>query len=100
MVADVRITVRLPVEVNKKGAIYVSKCPALDVYSQGNTEAEAIEHISEALRVFLESCFERRVLDDVLQECGIKAKKEESIPDREPESQGKSVEILLPLMAT
>ena len=93
-----KITVSLAVEVNKKGKVYVSRCPSLDVYSQGDTEEEAIEHIQEALRLFLVSCFERRVLEEVLLESGIKPKKDK-LPS-EPESQGKVIDIPIPLFAT
>ena len=36
-------------EVTKEGDLYVSYCPALDVYSQGDTEEEASTNLIEAL---------------------------------------------------
>ena len=49
---------------------FVSFCPDLDVWSQGDTEAEAKEMIQEAVQLFLESCWEMGTLHKVLK--GIK----------------------------
>jgi len=45
---------------------YVSCCPPLGVYSQGETLKEARENIIEASQLFIESCVERGVLESVL----------------------------------
>ena len=52
---------------------YVSSCPSLDIHSQGGTEQEAIDGIHEAVAMFLRNCYERGVLNQVLQECGFVA---------------------------
>ena len=52
------------------GAYYISVCPPLDVYSQGETEEIALANLAEALRLFIESCFERGTLEEVLKGCG------------------------------
>ena len=49
---------------------YISYCPALDLCSQGDTRPEARKNIIEATRLFIESCFNRGTLKDVLAECG------------------------------
>ena len=67
---QIKITLSLPVKVVKKKKWYVASCPALDVASQGDTEGSAKAHLQEALVAFLESCLERGVLEEVLQECG------------------------------
>ena len=55
-------------EVKKEGDVYVSYCPALDVYSQGDSEDEASANLIEALQLFLQSCYERGALDAVMNE--------------------------------
>jgi predicted RNase H-like HicB family nuclease len=67
---QIKITLSLPVEVIKKRKWYVACCPALDVSSQGDTVERAKAHLEEALLLFLESCLDRGVLEEVLQECG------------------------------
>lgn len=67
---QVTLNFKLPAQVKKKGKYYVSCCPVLDVYSQGETKELALENLAEALRLFLISCFERGVLDEVLRDCG------------------------------
>jgi len=70
---DMRLS--LPAEVKKQGDWYVSRCPILDVYSQGETQKKALENLVEALRLFFVSCFERGTLDAVLKSCGFTAMK-------------------------
>jgi predicted RNase H-like HicB family nuclease len=68
----VEFTIKLPVEVKRKAKVYVSRCPVLDLYSQGETESKARKNIIEAIRLFIVSCFEKGTLDSVLKECGFK----------------------------
>ena len=56
--------------VKEKPGMYASYCPALDLCSQGATVKEARENIREATELFIESCFGRGVLHEVLAECG------------------------------
>jgi predicted RNase H-like HicB family nuclease len=70
MQARMEITVKLPIKLEKKGNLYISRCSALDVVTQGETEAEARKNIGEALYLFLRSCMERGTLDAVLKQCG------------------------------
>ena len=65
-----RLEFRLPVEIKKKGRIFVSQCPLLDVFSQGNSRAQALENLREAIKLFLQSCLERGTLEQVLKESG------------------------------
>jgi predicted RNase H-like HicB family nuclease len=64
--------VTLPAQVKKKGKWYVSSCPILDVWSQGETKGKALQNLVEALRGFLVSCYERGTLDEVLKDSGFK----------------------------
>jgi len=68
----IKIDFKLPVSIKKDGDWYISSCPPLDVFSQGETEAKAKKNIIEALCLFLTSCFERGVLNQVLHQCGFK----------------------------
>ena len=67
---NVGIEFRLPARIRKKGKWYVSSCPSLDVHSQGHTKEEARRNLVDALVFFLESCFERGTLEEVLREAG------------------------------
>lgn len=66
----ITFSMNIPVDVNREGEMYISCCPPLDVYSQGSTEDEAIRNLIEACQVFVESCFERGTLEQVLKDCG------------------------------
>ncbi len=54
----------------KKPGMYLSYCPALDLYSQGDTEEEAEKNIIEASELFIKSCLKRGTLNKVLTACG------------------------------
>lgn len=71
---NVSIRVNLHAQIKKeKPGIYVSYCPALDLYSQGDSAKEARENIIEATQLFIESCFEDGTLYSVLSESGFYA---------------------------
>jgi predicted RNase H-like HicB family nuclease len=52
--------------------MFLSWCPLVDVYSQGDSEQEAKDNLVDALSLFFISCIERNTLDDVLKECGFR----------------------------
>lgn len=58
------------IKIKKDPVGFVSYCPCLDLWSQGDTEEEAEKNIREAISLFLESCHERGTLDSVLKDCG------------------------------
>lgn len=68
----VTFKVTVPISVKKKGKIWISSCPCLDVISQGLNEEGARKNIEEALQLFLISCYERSTLDAALKQCGFK----------------------------
>lgn len=70
--AAVSIELHINFEVTRDREIdeYVSHCPALALYSQGDTERDAIDNIREAVTMFLRNCYERGTLNQVLQDCG------------------------------
>jgi predicted RNase H-like HicB family nuclease len=67
----ISIEFELPAKVRKKGPWFISSCPLLDVFSQGQTREEAKRNLVDALASFLISCYERGTLDAVLRESGI-----------------------------
>jgi predicted RNase H-like HicB family nuclease len=48
----------------------ISYCPALNVFSHGKTKEEAKEALSNAIRLFLETCYQRNTLGDILRKAG------------------------------
>jgi predicted RNase H-like HicB family nuclease len=67
-----QFNIQLPALVIKKSERYVSSCPVLDVYSQGDTLEQAKKNLSEALSLFFISCYERGTLETVLRNCGFR----------------------------
>ena len=66
------IEFKLPFNIKKDNGWYVSSCSIIDVHSQGKTIKKAKENLSEALSLFLISCFERGTLAEVLRESGLR----------------------------
>jgi predicted RNase H-like HicB family nuclease len=66
----IEFKMRVPAAVKREGKWYVASCFPLDVHSQGLSEQEALNNLSEALQLFVESCFERGTLEQVLKDCG------------------------------
>lgn len=70
---SVEVEARLTALIRReKPGIYGVYCPALDLWSQGDTVAEAKKNIAEAVELFIESCYERGMLNQVLLDCGFK----------------------------
>lgn len=65
----IRFTLTVPVIFKGEGDWVYSSCEILDVHSQGRTHTEAKRNIIEALQLFVESCFRRGTLEQVLKEC-------------------------------
>jgi len=78
------INFTLPYTIKKKQSYYVTHCPIVDVYSQGETEAKAVKNLTEAISLFLVSCLERGTLEGVMKACGaqVVSKSLRRIPDR------------------
>lgn len=52
------------------GNRWITGCPALDLFSQGKTEAEAKRCLEEAIGLWVDDCLERGTLDQALREVG------------------------------
>ncbi|MBI5524456.1 MAG: type II toxin-antitoxin system HicB family antitoxin [Desulfarculus sp.] len=72
MAIQVQMTLRVPVEIKKRGKWFVATCPVLDVVTQGETAEKAKKNLEQALTLFLVSCFERGTLEEVLSQCGFR----------------------------
>jgi predicted RNase H-like HicB family nuclease len=94
----VSVVVRLRAEVKRERGGFVSCAPDLDVWSQGSTEKRALDHLAEAVRVFLVACFERGTLDDVLKECGWTAIKRPEA-SRKGHKKGLAISVEIPFRA-
>lgn len=68
MVVEFKVSV--PIGFKDAGDHVVACCPILDVFSQGRDREEAQANLLEALQLFLMSCYQRKVLDDVLVAAG------------------------------
>lgn len=68
----VDLSFRLLCTLKKDGKRWVAGCPKLDIFSQGETEEQAKAALDEAIKLWLESCLDRRVLDEALRECGFR----------------------------
>jgi predicted RNase H-like HicB family nuclease len=69
-VAVVRFELSLPVTYDEEDGWIVTTFPSIDVSSHGRTREEAERALIEATQLFIEDCFERGVLDEVLKDCG------------------------------
>ena len=104
MTTRVKIEFTVPAEVREAdqtsapsggGAYYISVCPPLDVFSQGETEEAALANLAEALQLFVESCYERGTLEEVLKDCGFAL----AGNDTEVAEHERVVRVPLPLVA-
>ncbi len=66
----VKFEISLQAAVKKEGKWYIASCEVLDVHSQGKTESKALSNLVEALTLFIESCWDRGTLDEVLKNSG------------------------------
>ncbi|MBI4525724.1 MAG: type II toxin-antitoxin system HicB family antitoxin [Deltaproteobacteria bacterium] len=96
---QVTFVVKLPATVKKKGRFYISCCPILDVYSQGETEGKALRNLKEALKLFFISCFDRGTLDEVLKNCGFKPIEKRVVKVQPFPKKYRSVQVPLPFKA-
>ncbi|MCZ0951872.1 MAG: hypothetical protein OXP69_19960 [Spirochaetaceae bacterium] len=72
------IDIQIGIKYDKEVHSWVSVCPALDLFSQGDTEAQASKNIHEAVGAFLGTCYELGTLNRVLKERGFQRGPEQS----------------------
>jgi predicted RNase H-like HicB family nuclease len=93
----IQFRMKIPAEVRREGNWFISRSPNLDVYSQGRTERESLENLIEALQLFMESCFERGVLEQVLKDCGFRPVHDIHAADVSPHREDRYVDVDVPL---
>lgn len=70
MTTTATFSVNLPYTIRKEGKYITTRCPLLDVSSFGKTRDEAVAMLSEAVELFITTCFELGTLEQVLREAG------------------------------
>lgn len=70
MNVQIDIRLRAAVGFDAEAEIWVAWCPALDIYSQEESATKAQAALKEALSLYVKHCYERRILDDVLNRKG------------------------------
>ena len=89
----IRFELSVPIATRQDSVGYIACCPPLDIYSQGPTEEVAVRNLTEALELFLASCYRRGQLDRVLKDCGFELDQNPESPA--PDTQ-RMVRILFP----
>ncbi len=91
------INFTLPYSIKKKRNYYVTYCPLVDVYSQGETETKAVKNLTEAISLFLISCLERGTLEGVMKACGaqVLSKTLSKVPSRK-----RTINVPFPITST
>ena len=71
-VATIEFTINMNCQIHRDddAGVFVSHCPTLNVYSQGESEEEALEAIKEAVTLHVTTAFDFNRLDKVLHKAG------------------------------
>ena len=78
----VNLSVRLEAAFRQEGECWLAWCLPLDVMTQAETKEAAFESLKEAVALWFESCVERGVLDEALNEVGFQPiKPGEPVPE-------------------
>jgi predicted RNase H-like HicB family nuclease len=90
----VSLAVKLEAATKKDGDHWLARCVPLDVTTQADSKAAALHALKEAVELWFESCIERGVLEQALEESGFRRRKpgETLVADARPES----IEISIP----
>jgi len=95
-VGSVHFNVHVPACVKHEDKWFIASCPLLDVHSQGRSEKESLANLAEAVHLFIESCYLRGTLDEVLAQSGFAPAEESEIVNIE---NGHMIDVSLPLLA-
>ena len=78
----VELSIKLRCVVWKDDVEWISCCPSLDVYSQGESREHAQKSIKEVAKLWIASCLDRDTLSEALAEVGwTKFGSIEEVPD-------------------
>ena len=67
---EVIVKLRCLVRHDSDVDVFVSSCPSLDIYSQGETEDQAIAAIESAVFLYLRAAYAHDRLDQILRRAG------------------------------
>lgn len=71
MVMQVIVNLHGAIRKDADADVFVSFCPALKLYSQGETEEQATDALKSAVTLFLEHCIEHGHIDAALKSVGM-----------------------------
>jgi predicted RNase H-like HicB family nuclease len=71
----VTLTVRLEAATKHEGAHWLAWCVPLDVTTQADSKAAALLSLKQAVELWFESCIDRGVLEQALEEAGFQRRK-------------------------
>lgn len=74
---------QLSIQIWKKGAWYLAKCPELDFVSQGRTRQEAQDNLMEVVEIQFKEMSKKGTLEEYLDECGYELRENVAIPQTE-----------------
>ena len=66
------VQIKLSVESNSDGRVWIAQCPSIDVASQAGTKRAALKSLREGIELWFESCISRNVLREALAASGFK----------------------------
>jgi predicted RNase H-like HicB family nuclease len=100
MKSAIVVEIELPANLRQENEWWIANCPALDVCSQGPSREAALVNLEDAVAFFVESCFERGTLFEVLREAGFERVSEEqaTAPILGLEEDALSVRVPLPFV--
>lgn len=67
---ELRMVLPCHIKRDDEAGVFVSHCPSLNVYSQGETEREAIDAIQSALHLYISAAYRFDKLDQILHQAG------------------------------
>ena len=99
MAIQVQMTLKVPVEIKKRGKWFIANCPVLDVVTQGEDIEKAKKNLGHAITLFLVSCFERGTLEEVLSQCGFKPSlRATQLSPRKPMKREEYLDVPIPFL--
>jgi predicted RNase H-like HicB family nuclease len=93
MRVKIQFEAKLPVVFKEEENYVIACCPILDVMSQGDNREEAKKNLSEALFLFIITCYENETLDKVMKDSGFTFSPDVHVDESYPEQEFLDVQI-------
>lgn len=86
MQGTVDLKIKLEACLRQDENVWVAWCPSVDVFTQADTQGMALDALREAVYLWFESCIDRGVLPQALEEAGFQPASagEEMVPGANP----------------